>query len=1050
MPTTIAFSVDLRIFLSSTHDDLEEARQKILRLLSVLPADLVHMEVFGSDETRPFDHSLEQVRKTNLFIGLYAERYGTVDKATGRSITELEYLEAVAALKRGELLGLLVYILDPAATWKVEFVDRDSDKVKALAALKNELKQSHTVVFFRDSEELSLQVLKDVLRKVGVGPGAAFQPRPALPTALAETEGPVGMEHYTERDAAIFRGRENAVAGAFGLVESNPIVLLVGDSGIGKTSLIQAGLFPMLRMRGWAVASCRPLDNPDETIPVALWGRLMEGVPPAASIGTVLELVARAYGKQSVLVVIDQLEDIISYLGTPKASNLLAGLTRFHTAPPPNLHLVLSYRGDVEPKVGQYWQRVSGSASGLPRYYLQPLSHEGALSALEIMLQSLYSLATLSKSRELFEEIVSDVEAESVRSVSVAIYPPFLQMVAETVFKTAESGTPLDVTSYRSLGKARQIIGKYLGSRLGILGARAKESREILVSLTAPNKRLRKTSDQISRDTNLDSGLAEACLGDLAALRLVHAVGSNWEITHDFLAQKVVEDLVAPEEREARVFRDILVAKAAAFQSTGEILSVKEHLGIYAHRSRISPSPDEAELLFVSNLAGNGPVRYFLQHAEPALTLAWAQNHMASEEPNVRENAHRCLIGAGQRFPLAVLADVFSDHKLQSELADYVNRFATKDDVDLLLRLRRKKAEQTRAAAYQQLEILINPTDVETRRKLIRSVKPSDVRLLCRLLISRAEPQRLSEYRVGLGGRSPVNRVAAICGLAAVGKRSDIDELLKRLSKRGVPSTEREVTSYGIAHWAQAKGHRELLRRLLDGPGVVCRGALSALEGDRARLTIRVLLEKYSRIPFEVAGAVRRTAQPGDVPQLKRFVSRANLEPASRDLLIALLESGDGKTVRWIAELVASKDYPVSFWNVPALARSMIKAADSAVKPWLKLLAKADEFWQYTWNERGKRRLPVEIPENLYLFKRLVGITLAALCDRNDWTLLRKLTFHDYWLIQTAAAARIAEFAGTQELDELIDEARRKAKDEPDAGVVYTLDLLDKKLYASH
>ena len=75
-----------------------------------------------------------------------------------------------------QLLGLLVYILDPAATWKVEFVDRESDKVKGLTALKNELKQSHTVVFFKDCEELSLQVLKDVLRKIGVGPGAAFRP----------------------------------------------------------------------------------------------------------------------------------------------------------------------------------------------------------------------------------------------------------------------------------------------------------------------------------------------------------------------------------------------------------------------------------------------------------------------------------------------------------------------------------------------------------------------------------------------------------------------------------------------------------------------------------------------------------------------------------------------------------------------------------------------------------------------------------------------------------------------------------------------------------
>ena len=51
----------------------------------------------------------------------------------------------------------------------MEFVDRDPEKVEALASLKDELKQNHTVVFFMDSEELCLQVLKDVLRKIGVG-----------------------------------------------------------------------------------------------------------------------------------------------------------------------------------------------------------------------------------------------------------------------------------------------------------------------------------------------------------------------------------------------------------------------------------------------------------------------------------------------------------------------------------------------------------------------------------------------------------------------------------------------------------------------------------------------------------------------------------------------------------------------------------------------------------------------------------------------------------------------------------------------------------------
>jgi len=147
--------VDLRIFLSSTSEDLQDAREQISSLLSVIPAEVVRMEMFGSDETRPLDYSLQQVRRCNLFVGIYAERYGTVDPDSGRSITELEYREAHRMLVEGDLVGLLVYILDPqTARWPLALVERAPEKVERLLALKEEIKQQHTVTFFSDINDL--------------------------------------------------------------------------------------------------------------------------------------------------------------------------------------------------------------------------------------------------------------------------------------------------------------------------------------------------------------------------------------------------------------------------------------------------------------------------------------------------------------------------------------------------------------------------------------------------------------------------------------------------------------------------------------------------------------------------------------------------------------------------------------------------------------------------------------------------------------------------------------------------------------------------------
>ncbi len=56
-----------------------------------------------------------------------------------------------------------------------------------------------------------------------------------------------GLESYDEAAAPWFHGRESEAAALMRLVAREPLSVLYGRSGLGKTSLIQAGLFPLLR-----------------------------------------------------------------------------------------------------------------------------------------------------------------------------------------------------------------------------------------------------------------------------------------------------------------------------------------------------------------------------------------------------------------------------------------------------------------------------------------------------------------------------------------------------------------------------------------------------------------------------------------------------------------------------------------------------------------------------------------------------------------------------------------------------------------------------------
>ncbi len=75
-----------------------------------------------------------------------------------------------------------------------------------------------------------------------------------------------GLYPYEERDAKFFYGRRIEAETIFRLVQSNMLTVLFGKSGIGKTSLLNAGLFPKLFANKFLPVKLRlnysPLSNP--------------------------------------------------------------------------------------------------------------------------------------------------------------------------------------------------------------------------------------------------------------------------------------------------------------------------------------------------------------------------------------------------------------------------------------------------------------------------------------------------------------------------------------------------------------------------------------------------------------------------------------------------------------------------------------------------------------------------------------------------------------------------------------------------------------------
>lgn len=142
---------NVRIFISSTWQDLQPEREAVEKaLLRMQEAEFSGMEYFGSRPETPKEASLTEVDRSDIYVGLFAHRYGS-------GITEDEYRRA---RERG--LPCLIYLKDDEAPVKPAHIERDPDKIARLEALKQELKAQHIVSMFTSPDQLATQVATDL------------------------------------------------------------------------------------------------------------------------------------------------------------------------------------------------------------------------------------------------------------------------------------------------------------------------------------------------------------------------------------------------------------------------------------------------------------------------------------------------------------------------------------------------------------------------------------------------------------------------------------------------------------------------------------------------------------------------------------------------------------------------------------------------------------------------------------------------------------------------------------------------------------------------
>jgi len=137
-----------RIFVSSTFKDLVECREKVRIVLRRMGHEDVAMEYFVAEDKRPLDKCLNAVVSSDLYIGIFAWRYGYIPDGYEKSMTELEYQKAVETGK-----DCLIFLLHEDAPWPRKFIDK-GENLDKIEALRSNFSTEYLAGFFTTPDDL--------------------------------------------------------------------------------------------------------------------------------------------------------------------------------------------------------------------------------------------------------------------------------------------------------------------------------------------------------------------------------------------------------------------------------------------------------------------------------------------------------------------------------------------------------------------------------------------------------------------------------------------------------------------------------------------------------------------------------------------------------------------------------------------------------------------------------------------------------------------------------------------------------------------------------
>jgi basic membrane lipoprotein Med (substrate-binding protein (PBP1-ABC) superfamily)/DNA-binding SARP family transcriptional activator len=328
----------------------------------------------------------------------------------------------------------------------------------------------------------------------------------AGPPSARWVENPyLGLRAFREPDHARFFGQEQLVERlAHRVVGGAGFTALVGPSGSGKSSAVQAGLVPRLRLDhpDLLIVQMQPGSQPYGRLSAAL-GQL-PGLDARSvtqrltrDVDGLLHSVSSALheGSTRLLLIVDQLEELFTLVDAAESSRFLALLAHTATDPDGRVHVLVTLRADfydrplADPHLGQLFADNVVNVGALGPDQLEAAA---TLPARQL---------DISVEARLVGRLIADVAGQPNAL-------PLFQYALTELFD-ARDGPMLDLATYERIGGVRKAVARRAESLYDQLDAAEQEAtrqlflRIVTVSGELVGRRRVPASELVSLDIDV-------------------------------------------------------------------------------------------------------------------------------------------------------------------------------------------------------------------------------------------------------------------------------------------------------------------------------------------------------------------------------------------------------------------------------------------------------------------------------------------------------------------------------------------------------------------